>query len=129
MTDENLRRSVRAIGILQYFISVILLAAGVTLLCAAFFLESDSRAQLGRGLVGICVIALAVFYFLLARSLRQFKSWARLATMIISCIGLLGVPFGTVINAAFLYVLIKGRHLFQDSAEMASVPPIMPIDR
>ena len=89
---------------------------------AFFFLQPDLRPDLGPGLVvGIFVIAFAVFYFVLARRLRQFRPWARTVTVVISCIGLLGVPLGTIVNGAFLYVLIKGKHLFPPDLR---TPPI-----
>ena len=129
MTDENLRRSIRAIGILQYFISILLFLSGI-MLCVLLFFDPELRAGSARGFVsGIFVIGLSVFYFVLARKLRELKSWARTATMVISCIGLLGVPIGTIINAAFLYVLIEGKHLFHKGVEKANLPPIVPIDR
>ena len=130
MTDESLRRSIRAIGIFQYFISFMLLLAGL-MPYVLFFRAHDLPPHLFPRLlvVGLFVIGFAVFYFLLARSLRQLKPWARTVTMVISCIGLFGFPIGTIIHVVFLCVLVEGKHLFRHDPETPVRPPPIPIDQ
>src|SRR5437016_4890483 len=109
MTDDKLARSIRAIGVFQYFVSIMTFVASLAILIAGIQWH-DLRIILFSAPLGM---GIAVFYFLLARALRRFKSWARTTTIVICCIGLAGVPIGTIVSCAFLYVLINGKHLFQ----------------
>lgn len=124
MTDTNLARSIRAIGILQYFISGVFALMG--LLSAAVFLfaaESTSRLRTVEVLPTVSFHALVwAFFFFLARSLRRFRPWARWVTIGICCIGVLGFPLGTLVNGAFLYVLFKGKHLFHAQPPVITSP-------
>ena len=48
--------------------------------------------------------------------LRRLRRWARIPTGILSGLGLLGFPLGTVINAYILYLIFsqKGKMVFSD---------------
>src|SRR5687768_15772492 len=108
MTDEHLRRSIRAMSSLGYGSALILVIAGLSLLAA---LVSIERSFLRYGL-GFVMLALAVLVTLLAYGLRSFRPWARIGAIVMSCAGLLAVPFGTFLCGPFLYVLLKSKHLF-----------------
>lgn len=53
---------------------------------------------------------------LVALGLRRFRGWARYLTGLLSGIGLLGFPIGTIINGYILYLLFsaKGSMVFSD---------------
>jgi hypothetical protein len=122
MSDASLRRSIRAIGAFLYLISF--LALGSSFL--PYILLKPTH-ELGRHAAVLAIVAISTFLFVLARSLRNFKSWARIAAIGISCIGVLGFPFGTFLYGPFLYVLIKSKHLFAPApvsqAQLSNAPP------
>lgn len=108
MSDEYLRRSVRTISAIQYFISFLVFDGGIL----ALVLLAPAHELSLRHAAILVIVGMAVFLFLLARSLRQFRPWARTATIVLSCIGVLVIPFGTAIYGPFLYILVKAKHLF-----------------
>jgi hypothetical protein len=111
MTDESLRKSIRAIGGFFYFAAF--LFVGSSFFAFLVLKPSNELWQRGWVLPGIVVVlAIAVFLFIVASSLRRFSPWARIVAIAISCVGMLGVPFGTVLCGPFLYVLLKSKHLF-----------------
>jgi hypothetical protein len=65
-------------------------------------------------------LGVAALFWILARGLREFRPWARVVTLVISCIGVFAFPLGTVLFSPFFYVLIKGKHLFARPAECAN---------
>ncbi len=60
------------------------------------------------------LLALSVGQGFLAYGLRKLRSWARVPAIILSCIGLIGFPIGTLISAYILYLLVskKGSMVF-----------------
>jgi hypothetical protein len=111
MSDESLRKSIRAIGGFFYFASFLFIGSG--LLPLVVLEPSHEVWQRGWVLPGVVLVfAIAVFLFILAGSLRRFSPWARIVAVTVSCVGMLGVPFGTVLCGPFLYVLLKSKHLF-----------------
>ncbi len=100
--------SVKSVGVLYFLGGAFLLLAGIGLGFAS------------KGTEGPLV---ALFFFLLAGAqiwtgigLRQLKTWARIVSGILSGIGLLGFPLGTLINGYILYLLFskKGAVVFSD---------------
>ncbi len=86
---------------------------------------SISRS-LPAGISGAIVIVIGALSLFVARGLRQLRPWARTATVVISVIGLVRVPLGTLINAYILYLLLsqKGRRIFQsDYADIVAATP------
>ncbi len=84
--------------------------------------EPDARAVLT--IVGT---ALAMFFSLIAvpgvvagAGLLRRKSWGRILAIVVSILGLLNFPLGTIIGAYALWVL------FQDSAQAYFVAPKAP---
>jgi len=78
----------------------------VLLPLAGFFsisegLKEQDAAQWGAG---ISFVLIGLGQGFTAYGLRRLRSWARIPTIIVSCIGLLGFPMGTLINA---YILVK----------------------
>lgn len=49
--------------------------------------------------------AISVLYVFIARGLWQLRPWARIVATVLSAIGLIGFPLGTIISAYFLYLL------------------------
>jgi hypothetical protein len=99
--------SVKSIGILYFLAAIFLiLAGGVSLF-----------ADQGSGLlVGLVLLGFGAAQIWVGIGLRGLKSWARIPTALFSGVGLLGFPFGTLINGYILYLVLskKGKTVFAD---------------
>jgi hypothetical protein len=125
---ESIRRehikhesSIRSVGALYYLGGGLMIVSAIGLL-AASTLEPNS---IWIGISAVYVV-LGVFSWTVAWHLRRLKNWARVAAIVLSCIGLLGFPLGTIINAYILYLLLsqKGRRIFQaDYVEIVDATP------
>ena len=119
--------SVRAIGSLYYFGAVLMLLVGIVLV-AGFSVQPQTTPEL-RGLAtitGFIYLVLGVVSIVVGRGLRRLQPWARIASIVLSLIGLLGFPIGTLINGYFLYLLFaeKGRRVFaSDYAAIVAATP------
>ena len=97
--------SVKSVGFL-YFLSATFLILG----------GSIGLAGVGDGaiLMAIFFLGLAGVQIWVGLGLRRLKPWARIPTGILSGIGLLGFPLGTLINGYILYLIFseKGKTVF-----------------
>ncbi|HEX5221151.1 MAG TPA: DUF4339 domain-containing protein [Verrucomicrobiae bacterium] len=99
--------SVKSVGFLYFLAAAFLLLAGT-----GGVLTGDGPS-IAVGLVLACFGILQIWVGI---GLRQLKSWARIPTAVLSGIGLLGFPLGTIINGYILYLVLcqKGRTVFSD---------------
>ena len=121
--SEEIRRqyltheaSVKSVGLLYYFGGVGLFLGGLSGIVIAAASASGAEAigqATGRS---VFFLALGIGQFWVGRGLRGLKSWARLPVGILSGLGLLAVPIGTLINAYVLYLIFskKGKMVFSD---------------
>ncbi len=104
--------SVKSIGVLYF------LGAGFLVLFAiAVFMPATARGAAASGaFLSVVFLALAAVQTWVGIGVRALKGWARIAAGILSGIGLLGFPLGTLINAYILYLLFskKGTMVFSD---------------
>lgn len=116
--------SIKSIGILYYLGSMGIFVVALSMLMASGSDETntvrDGRVAglLGATWLGAALLgALAVFQFVTGTAIRKFKPWSRIAVGILSGIGLLGFPVGTLINAYILYLIFskKGQMVFSES--------------
>ena len=115
--------SVRSVGILYLLSAAFAAIAGVVIAFAGAFGDSNNGLMLGLGSV---YVVLAVVSFLLGRGIRQLRPWARTTSIVLSCIGLLGFPVGTLINGYILYLMLsaKGKRIFEpDYADIVAATP------
>jgi len=115
--------SVRSIGVLYYLGAIFVVLGAISLM-----LPLLSKAEgFGMGLaLGPIYIILGVVSVFVGHGLRALKPWARTTSIVFACIGLLGFPIGTLINAYILYLLLseKGKRIFQpDYAEIVAATP------
>lgn len=102
----NTEASIKSIGVLYYL-------GGIFLLFAAFVALTNTRQGEGVTMLvpyiaaGLLAI-FSVFQFFVGTALRKLKGWSRIAVGILSGIGLLGFPIGTIINA-YILILIFGK--------------------
>lgn len=99
--------SVTSIGIL-YFLG----GAGLTLMGIFGMFAGGAEAILGSAVL----MVLGIGQFWVGTGLRRLKKWARVPTGILSGLGLLAFPIGTLINAYVLYLIFcqKGKMVFSD---------------
>jgi uncharacterized membrane protein (DUF2068 family) len=57
--------------------------------------------------IGLLVLAKGVFSFAAGWGLLRRESWARILALVMACISLLNVPFGTAIGIYTLWVLMS----------------------
>ncbi|MBB6095592.1 hypothetical protein HNQ60_004482 [Povalibacter uvarum] len=115
--------SVRSIGVLYYLGAFFLGVAGVLFLVGAF--SGAGLGNLGSALIAIYLV-MAVLFTAVARGIRRYQPWARTATIVLACIGLLGFPLGTLINAYILYLMLaaKGKRIFEsDYPDIVAATP------
>lgn len=99
--------SVKSVGFLYFLAAAFLILAG-----AGGLITRDGPSII----VGLVFVGLGILQIWVGSGLRQLKSWARIPTAVLSGIGLLGFPLGTLINGYILYLVLcqKGRTVFSD---------------
>jgi hypothetical protein len=118
----NHEASIRSIGTL-YYVAAFVTAVGA--LGATVQLWTEQRSL--RGAVTLVMFGLLTAgFFLMGRALRALQRGVRTPTIILACVGLLGFPIGTLINAYLLYLVLskKGRFIFSpEYAEIVEATP------
>ena len=121
--------SIKSIGVLYLLGSILGFLGTVVYLVlglASIIMPSRNPAEslgLGIFLLAFAVFAgaLSTFQFILARGLRRLTPWCRIGGIVVSCLGLLGFPIGTLISAYFLYLLGSQKGVYVFSPEYARV--------
>ena len=114
--------SVKSVGTLYYIGGVILALSSLGLVASGVLSQGTSLMFMLVALYGVFAIASLV----LGYGLRRLAPWARIPTVIVACIGLLGFPLGTLINGYILYLVLsaKGKRIFEpDYAEIVAATP------
>jgi hypothetical protein len=92
--------------------------------------ENDPDALVALSILGAVGAGLVVLFFVLSLpgiaagwGLLNFKSWARILTIVLSALNLLNFPVGTAIGAYGLWVMLN-----QETEAMfrGAPPPVMP---
>jgi len=75
-----------------------------------------ARSELWAAIPGFLLVGMGVGQFWVGLGLRRLKPWTRIPTGILSGIGLIGFPIGTLINGYILYLIFckKGKMVFSD---------------
>ena len=118
--------SVRSIGALYFISGAVLLLVGVGAVLSV---------GLGRGAFGVLEVAALVIYtafgvlsIVVGRGIRALQPWARTTCIVLSVIGLIGIPVGTLVSGYILCLLLtaKGKRLFEPDypAIIAATPHI-----
>lgn len=102
--DEAVRRAhidteatLKTVGLLYY-----LAAAGLAAASWSSLTGGRNDLESGALLAGGLMIMFGLGMGFTGYGLRRLRSWARIPTILFSCIGLLGFPMGTLINAIIL---------------------------
>jgi hypothetical protein len=117
--DEQRRKylsheaSIQSIGLLYGLGAIIM-----TPVCIGLIVMTVSAPNAGPSslMVPIVVLPIAVGQMFLAFGLRRLRPWARIPTIVLSVIGLIGFPIGTLMSAYILYLLCsaKGTVVFSE---------------
>jgi len=113
---------VKILGILHIIYAGFVLLAGIIVLLvmggiAGFLSASGRSVDSGVAPPILGIIGLGVFTFLVILSLPgliggfgllQFKPWARVLVIVLSCFELLSVPLGTALGIYGLWILLNG---------------------
>jgi hypothetical protein len=108
--------SVKSIGLLYYLGAVGFFLAGLGGMMVALSKSSGPEAM-GRAVgSGAFLLLIGILQFWIGRGLRRLNRQARIPTGILSGLGLLAIPIGTIINAYILYLIFsaKGKMVFSD---------------
>jgi hypothetical protein len=112
-------------GIMQLLFGAFYTVAGIVVaLTGSQVLESGEEFETGSPLTaGLITVALGVFFLALGtvqllggRAMQTLNSKHKMLAIIISAIGLLGFPCGTILSAYLLYLLLspKGEMVFSE---------------
>jgi Trk-type K+ transport system membrane component len=128
----NHEASVKSIGTLYMLGAIFMVPIGCIVLASAVFTanpNADPTAAAVIGVAGCFYIGLGLLQGFVAVGLRRLQNWARIVAAVLSVIGLLGFPIGTLISAYFLYLLLseKGRIVCSDEYKqvIAQTPHIV----
>ena len=109
-----MKKHIELLGILHIvFSSMALLLAAVAFLVLSGIgiLAHDAVAMGILGTIGliVCVVitALAIPGIVAGIGLLKMKSWARLIAIVIGCLNLIHIPFGTALGVYTLWVLLN----------------------
>jgi hypothetical protein len=117
--EEEVRRahikheaSIRAVGFLYLLSGAFLALGGTGLLVATSAVLRDERSMLA--VLGVGYLAGAAVSIVTGIGIRRLRPWARIVSIVLSAIGLLGFPVGTLIHGYILYLMLaaKGRRIF-----------------
>ena len=101
----NHEASIKAVGILYYI--------GGALVILAALPQTPGNAAEKMAIMAL-LVAVGVAQFFAGWGVRRLRPWGRILGCVLSGIGLLGFPIGTLINAYILYLFLsrKGRTVF-----------------
>ncbi len=115
--------NVKSVGSLYYLAAVgsLLVAAGPFV----FILIEEGMGSMATILMAIYG-ALAIAFLILGRGLRKLDRRVRLPVGILSCLGLLSVPIGTIINGYILYLIFCKKGVMVFSPEYQEIIHMTP---
>ena len=121
--------SVKSIGVLYLLGAIFVVPLGLYFLVLPFLggagWQGEAAILVGLGLF---YLSLGLVQGFTAVGLRRLRPWARIPAVVLSTIGLIGFPIGTLVSAYFLYLLLsqKGKTVFSDEyqAVIAQTPHI-----
>jgi hypothetical protein len=115
MEISNMKKHVTVVGAIQIGFSVLGLMIAVAvffaLTFARGFTENDDAGKMVLGFLSISIPLLIGFISTLGLAggigLLAYRPWARYLIIVISAIGCVNIPFGTVKGVYFIWVLIQ----------------------
>jgi hypothetical protein len=112
----NHEASVKSIGLLYMLGAIFMVPVGAFMVFGAVFAGQAQADAAVMAVVGVIYLGLGLLQGYAALGLRRLDPRARVVAIVLSVIGLLGIPIGTLISAYFLYLLLseKGQIVFSE---------------
>ncbi len=119
--------SIKSIGVLYllgaiigFLLTILYVVGGISSL---LFPQKPESVAIGVMLIVLAIVvgAISTIQFILARGLSRLTPWSRIGGIVLSCLGLLAIPIGTLISAYFLYLLGSQKGIYIFSPEYAQV--------
>lgn len=117
-THLSTEASLKSVGLLYY-----LGAIGLFVSTLAMLASPDEGPGLGLGLV---LAALFAVTLAVAHGLRGLRAWVRVPAIVLSVVGLLNFPVGTLISGYVLYLLLNAKGRFVLTPEYAQIVAATP---
>lgn len=119
---EHLSReaSIKSVGLLYLIPAAIGALMSVVMVFGAVVAVTSGEVGLGEGaaMLGAMLLyaGLSVLFWWIGSGLRRLNPAVRIWTIVLSVIGLLGIPIGTLINGYILWLVAgrTGRYIFSD---------------
>ena len=112
--------SVKSVGVLYYIGGAVLFFIGINMLFGGFAELNGGRPEIFVG-GGFLLLVLSVAQFWVGTGLRRLRPWARVPAGILSGLGLLGFPIGTIINGYILYLICSKKSTMVFSEEYQAI--------
>ncbi len=108
--------SVKSIGTLYMLGAIFLVPMGVLMILGVVFDNEQAGMPDSMAVIGGFYLAIGLLQGFTAVGLRRLQNWARIVAVVLSVVGLIGIPVGTLISAYFLYLLLsaKGKIVFSE---------------
>ena len=116
--------AIKSVGSLYYLGGFF---SAIGLVGLLWFLFGSSKTPDDEALGSMVILAVFCVPLLwLARGLRKLRPWARIPTAILAGIGLLGFPFGTLINGYIMWLVLSKKGAYVLSPEYAEIVEATP---
>ena len=115
MEDSKMKKHVTVVAAIQIGFAIL----GLILAVAIFFIMSFARSQVGgdetaETVLGFLTVSLPILFGFLATlgliggiGLLAYKPWARYIVIVVSALGCLNIPIGTLKGVYALWVLLQ----------------------
>jgi hypothetical protein len=133
-SPNRVQEHVRLVGILWLALSAFNVLAGLVLLIVATELIPHIAGQAGPdfpanflttllGVIGVAVLVKAAAGFFAGYGLLRRETWARMLTLVLSCLALFNLPFGTALGIYSLWVLFpsESEREYEQAARVAGM--------
>ncbi len=111
LREAHIRHEIqlKSVGTLYYLGGALALVAGVVMI--PVYLDADAAFGEMIGLFALIYLGAGALSIALGYGFRRLQPWVRIPGALLSGIGLLAIPIGTIVNAWILYLMFceKGR--------------------
>ncbi|CAA6676638.1 MULTISPECIES: hypothetical protein [unclassified Lentimonas] len=105
--------SIRSVGLLYYFGGFLVMMGGLSASVTSFGASGGEGSAAFIGIFSV-VLILGVGLISVGRGFRRLRPWVKIPATILSALGLLNIPIGTLIHGYILYLIHsqKGKVVF-----------------
>lgn len=125
-----LEANIKSFGSLYLFGGVLNIIAAVGVATVGAMALSQGGEQQTIGIIQLVAagfyVAIGGFSIAFGKGLQNLAPWARVVGIVFACIGLLGIPLGTLIAQLLLYLFLSQKGVYCFSAEYKKVVAATP---